>query len=355
MNMTRISLAVLAVLLATGLVTARLSARSSPPADARGGAERKAITAGLGILEKSAQQWPAGCVSCHHQALQLITSHAARRSGYKIDDSFLHHQQDFIQSSVAKSQTKMIHALESDQIPVAQVGPNPDMIFGYSLFGLAQTDVLPNPITDTAVRYLLRIQGKRGNWESRLKQRPPFEASDFTATALAVRVIREYAPSDSSSEAHRAVRAAATWFRSADPADNEDRAFLLLGLHWIGSGKEDTDNAIRALVAQQRPDGGWAQTSWLPSDAYATGETLVALRTAGVSETDPAFRRGIDFLLQTQHQDGSWYVKSRAKPIQEYFESGFPYGKDQFISYAATCWATLAILSDNTFANGGLN
>ena len=36
----------------------------------------------------------------------------------------------------------------------------------------------------------------------------------------------------------------------------------------------------------------------------------------------------------------SW---SRSKPFQPYFESGFPHGKDQFVSMAASGWATVAL------------
>src|SRR5262249_13807004 len=39
----------------------------------------------------------------------------------------------------------------------------------------------------------------------------------------------------------------------------------------------------------------------------------------------------------------TWYVRSRSKPFQTYFESGFPHGKDQFISLAASSWATTAL------------
>ena len=44
----------------------------------------------------------------------------------------------------------------------------------------------------------------------------------------------------------------------------------------------------------------------MTSDAYATGEALVALEQAGFGLSDPAFRRGVEFLLRTQLQDGSW-------------------------------------------------
>jgi hypothetical protein len=36
-------------------------------------------------------------------------------------------------------------------------------------------------------------------------------------------------------------------------------------------------------------------------------------------------------------------VKSRSKPFQPYYESGFPHAKDQFISIAASGWATAAL------------
>ena len=49
------------------------------------------------------------------------------------------------------------------------------------------------------------------------------------------------------------------------------------------------------------------------------------------------------FLLGTQAEDGSWHVVSRAAKFQVYFESGFPYGGDQWISAWATGWASMAL------------
>ena len=82
----------------------------------------------------------------------------------------------------------------------------------------------------------------------------------------------------------------------------------------------------------------------LSSDAYATGQALVALREAGALPVNsPAYQRGVQFLLNSQLEDGSWYVRSRALPIQPHFDSDFPHGKDQFISAAATNWAVMAL------------
>jgi hypothetical protein len=120
----------------------------------------------------------------------------------------------------------------------------------------------------------------------------------------------------------------------------------LLGLVWGGRSPThaSVQLASRALLRQQQADGGWSQLPTLASDAYATGQALVALHHAGaLRPIDPAYRRGIDFLLGTQLADGSWYVKSRSLGFQPYFESGFPHGHNQWVSMAATNWAAMAL------------
>jgi ankyrin repeat protein len=115
----------------------------------------------------------------------------------------------------------------------------------------------------------------------------------------------------------------------------------------VGQSRREGDCAREEqLLRQQRPDGGWAQIPNRESDAYATGKAVVALNQAGgLSPQHSAFVRGTEFLLNTQKPDGSWLVETRRTidPALAYFESGFPHGKHQFISYAATAWATMAL------------
>ena len=99
------------------------------------------------------------------------------------------------------------------------------------------------------------------------------------------------------------------------------------------------------IVRTQRADGGWAQLPALESDAWATGTALYALNQAGgMPATDPVYQRGVAFLLRTQFEDGSWWVKSRTWAFQPHFDGQFPHGKDQWISQGAAGWATLALL-----------
>ena len=122
----------------------------------------------------------------------------------------------------------------------------------------------------------------------------------------------------------------------------------LLGLKWSGESNRDLDSKLRALIALERADGGWAQTPNLASDAYATGQVLSTMHELGVATSDAAYQKGVAFLLKTQQPDGSWHVASRAPKFQPYFQSSFPYDHDQWISASATAWATIAL----TYATG---
>ena len=130
----------------------------------------------------------------------------------------------------------------------------------------------------------------------------------------------------------------------ARPIDTQDQAFTLLGLQWSGAPDSSLTKVRAALLAGQREDGGWAQKSGMSSDAYATGQALYALRNAcKILASDAAYQRGVQFLLRTQLEDGTWFVRSRGLAFQPYTDAGFPHGKNQFISAAATSWAVIAL------------
>jgi len=159
-----------------------------------------------------------------------------------------------------------------------------------------------------------------------------------------MRALQLYAPKTDRAEYEKAVQLAASWLVKATPKTDEDRVWRLQGLAWAGRDKDAAAKAMRELAGAQRPDGGWAQMASLGSDAYATGRVLVALQAAGMPVSDPVYRRGVQFLLNSQMEDGSWNVRTRALAFQPYFETGFPHGVDQSISAAGTGWATMALI-----------
>ena len=73
-------------------------------------------------------------------------------------------------------------------------------------------------------------------------------------------------------------------------------------------------------------------------------------KAGGVAASDPAYQKGVKFLLSTQSDTGAWRVISRSPKFQAYFNSGFPYAGDQWISAWATGWATMALAQAATSA-----
>ena len=134
------------------------------------------------------------------------------------------------------------------------------------------------------------------------------------------------------------------WLLKNKPVTTEDQWAHLRGLIEAGADAKLIDAARDQLLKQQRADGSWSQLPDRDGDAYATGAVLMALRSAGVKPDSEAYRKGVAYLLKTQRDDGAWIVETRSKPIQVFFDNGDPGGKSQFISFAATGWAVLALL-----------
>jgi hypothetical protein len=212
------------------------------------------------------------------------------------------------------------------------------------MFDFGNNGVPRDEYTDATVRYIKAMQTPAGHWEAFESRRPPMNSGVYQTTAMAVYSLQTYGPPAEKADTEKAVARAAAWLEGAQPATTQDRAFHLLALAWSKAKPAAIAAAAKALAAAQRPDGGWSQLSSLGSDAYATGEALYALNTAGrMPVADPVYAAGVKYLLNTQAADGSWHVNSRSIWVQPYFESGFPYGYDQWISAAGTSWATIAL------------
>jgi squalene cyclase len=240
---------------------------------------------------------------------------ALRKTGFSIDQQTAQNQLKAIGTYVESWCERVLQGIG--------IPGNQDTV-SYILMGLAAENYPANEATDAMARYLKMRQLPNGRWPIST-HRPPLESSDIELTAVSMRALQVYAPKTQQAEYAKSVQLAARWLGSAQPKTGEDRAYQLLGLAWSRAQKETIQKYARELLAQHHSDGGWSQLPTLESDAYATGQSLVALKESGALKvTDPAYTRGVRFLLNSQFEDGSWYVKSRVIKIQPYFESGLP-------------------------------
>ena len=201
--------------------------------------------------------------------------------------------------------------------------------------------------------------------------------------------------------------------------DIDDSAMVLLALRKSRATKSADQNAaeqraVRWLLDMQSKDGGWAafdvDNNWHalsevpfadhnamldPTCPDITGRVLEALCAYGYDGTHPAIRRGVEYLLKTQEEDGSWYgrwgvnyvygsflalrglkaagVNDHDAPIQralewvranQNFDGGWgescaSYDQHTFVSAPSTpsqtAWAVLALIAGGDVISTSLN
>lgn len=309
------------------------SAEFTPPSETIRAAVAKSLplleTGARGSLEQRKQ-----CFTCHNQGLPIQALTTARSRGFEIDDEHLRTQLQFTANFLGRNKTNYLAGKgQGGQIDTA----------GYALWALDNGSWKPDETTAAVAEYLLLFQKDSDHWQPQSK-RPPSEQSPFTSSYVALRGLKAFGTQDQQERIAARRAQIREWLLKAAPTETEDRVFRLRGLHLVEAPAEDLRRVGQELLSAQGDDGGWSQLPDLHSDAYATGTALVALHQTGMLPVDSvAYRKGLSFLLKTQLEDGSWHVASRSKPFQTYFESGYPHGKDQFISIAAAGWATTAL------------
>src|SRR5262249_56739328 len=132
---------------------------------------------------------------------------------------------------------------------------------------------------------------------------------------------------------------AAKWLAKAKGSDNHQELALRIVLKTSsGAPAAEYNPLVEKLVNSQRADGGWAQTKDMPSDAFATGQSLYALTLTGKKAEAPVVQKARMFLVRSQHPDGSWPMISR--PVQT---GGKGANNLEPITYAGAAWAILGL------------
>lgn len=301
---------------------------------------RVAVSRSVSALLKSAPPMfeRRRCFTCHHNTLPAEAAALARRKGIPIDEGLA---QKNLQDILAVFRPAAGPAMQAQ----ANIPGGVALTLGYGLMALAAEAYPLDKVTASMIHWALATQMPDGSWLGNGVNRPPIEFSTVSHTAIAVRGLTLYPIPGRKPQIDRALEKARDWLLTAESPSAEDRAMRLTGLVWTKAPDSAVKAAIQEILRRQTATGAWSQLPQLDPDAYATGLSLFALHEAGIPVTDDVYRKGVSFLLTTQYPDGSWLVRTRAFPVQPYFESGFPFGRHQWISAAGTAWAAQAIAS----------
>ncbi|MBL8176138.1 MAG: ankyrin repeat domain-containing protein [Bryobacterales bacterium] len=288
------------------------------------------------LVESGTKAKSQGCGTCHNHMLPMVALAAARRAGIAVD------------GEQEKKLTNIVLGMVKPATGILMEGSDvfPDLPVTGS-FLLEALAAQGKPMDETIAAVVHTVASKQapdGRWIG-WAPRGPLENGDIQATMLAIRSMRLYPIAGRKVEFEGRMLKAGRWLRTAQAMTTEEYVARLLGLYWAGMPAAEVREAARQLRTKQRADGGWGQLPSLGSDAYATARAVYAMREAMGDHADAySVRKGIQYLRKTQLEDGTWHVATRSFPFQPLVDTGFPHGRDQWISAAATSWAAIVLM-----------
>lgn len=307
--------------------------------------------AAFDYIEKGAVAWTKkrGCVSCHTNGTNLLTTPSLVRYGGKVNEEMRRFFVQELEEDESESDLEKLRA-----------GLRPTKI-AYIAAGLAQWDQHlskeRSAETERALKLMFRAQADDGSY-SNLECWPPLESSAYHGATVAMMAVAavpgwiETAGPEVESKFEKLI----TYLRTTSPANDYQRTLLL----WAASRHADLldpsrMDALRSMIRKhQQEDGGWSIRSFASpeawgngdraeklraepdfakplSDGHMTGLAVIVLRESGVPIEDPQVQKGIRWIKSNQRESGRWWTRSLNTD------------KHHLITYSGTAYPMLAL------------
>lgn len=295
------------------------------------------IRRGLVYLEREGIKWMTErrCASCHHVPMMVWTLTEAHRAGYAVNRLSLMEASNWLLAPDNRA------GLMPPKVPTQPW--HKELALVVAVTAVATADQ-PNSDDAAKVRaafaaHVRSRQSTDGGWRISTGRKPLFGGpEELTPLALLALAATESPANPSTNDA---VNRGAREFlarNSASPETQSQALAIILGTR-TNEPRDALAFQIDRIWKLQRADGGFGQNPDLPSDAFATGQVLYAVGSAGVRAPDERVARAREFLRRTQKDNGAWLMISRPEKGE-----GKPATNLDPIIYAGTAWATLGLI-----------
>jgi hypothetical protein len=323
-------------------------------------ATRAAVEKAVAWLQERGESWKDSrqCAACHHVPLMTWAMHEAKRRGFAVDDALLKDATDWFFADGDPAKVFQRPSLEEEEYS------NPlSMVSLYAL--LSESSNADDAVhRDSVTRILTSIadaQESDGSFKPFFGRAPIFGSREALTLWLVNVTSWPGQPDELRAIVAEPRRKAMQWL--ASHREDSETHVLALRLWMLAASGDRSDEAaelVATLKQRQRADGGWSQIERRASDAYATGHVLYAFQIAGVDPQSETMQRGVDYLLKSQAQNGSWDMISRENPpslvfavsavtlkpvkIGEEPNPGAGPRNAEPISFISTAWAAVALV-----------
>jgi len=299
-------------------------------------AKEFSLERGRKFMDDVSLQWQRErkCVTCHTNFSYLVTgaSYAGDRAAY---------------GAIRKFTEELVRERWETK------GPRWDAEVVVAAMGLAVSDAEQggklHPLTRKALDRMWTVQKPDGGWSWLKCGWPPMESDDYYGATIALlatgRAPENYASTPAAQEGIRKVR---EYLAKNAPPSLHHKGMLFWASKYTDGllTPEERKMTVDELLALQRPDGGWAVSTFLPwkradgkeqdlasSDGYGTGFVIHLARLGGIPATDERIAKGVAWLKSNQRQSGRWFTRSLNKDGRS------------FLTHAGTAFALLALHS----------
>lgn len=296
---------------------------------------RHIVGKALPAIRSGGAEWIADqdCLSCHRVAYQVWSLNRAAESGYPTDDGQLMDWNNW-----ATEWTNMVNPKRRGEIKKNDALRRESDTLAQLLLGRPADDEAE--WVENYRRQLLNAQQESGSWKPAgqlPKQKRPERETEEVTTMWAL--LGLHASGMEKKELSATMEKARRWLGEETLGQSTEWWATKLLLERTDGNAAQANELRSVLLKKQHADGGWGWLTKEDSDAIGTGVALYALAQDGVKLEEPAIRKAVAFLEQSQEDDGSWNVNGTKESYRDEVT--------ETASFWGTCWAVIGLLEFN--------